>query len=87
MHHSPDRASASVFFDIFDLKTSGLSTPSASAIIASQLLASSSDRLLVGISSSNASSAAYVRSASLVVMPTRTDLNLTADAVATTTEL
>ena len=58
MHHSLERASASVFFDIFDLKTSGLSTPSVSAIIASQSLASVSVRTLVGISISNASSAA-----------------------------
>ena len=58
MHHSVDIASATKFFDIFDLNTSGESTPSASAIIASQSLASVSVRTLVGISISNASSAA-----------------------------
>ena len=59
-----------MFFDIFDLKTIGLSTPSASAIIATQSLASLRDNDRVGISSSSESSAAYVRSASLVVTPT-----------------
>ena len=70
MHQSLEKARASVFFDIFDLKTIGRSTPSASAIIANQQLASSRESVLVGISSSNASSAAQVRLVSLLFTPT-----------------
>ena len=70
MHHSVERASASVFLESIALNISGESTPSASAIIANHSFASMRERTRVGISNSNASSAEYVRWVSLVVTPT-----------------